>query len=281
MAGHRGGGSLPTREPAVDQLAEVWNSLRAACQGLRPVQWDEPTDCPGWTVRDNLSHLVGIERMLLGEPSPPPLDRYPAHVRNPLGELNEAWVAARRRRSGEEVLREFAEVADRRLEELRSLPPEQFDVVSENLLGRMPYRQFIQVRVIDSWAHEQDVRRAVDRPGGRNGAGETVVVDGCARNMGRVVAKDAGVDDGAVVVFNISGLLGRQLVVSVSGGRGTIVGPDEAGEPTCTLSMDQEAFWLLCFGRQAPLRLLGTGQVRVEGDMVVGHKVLDAMAFIT
>jgi hypothetical protein len=31
----------------------------------------------------------------------------------------------------------------------------------------------------------------------------------------------------------------------------------------------------------APIRLLGTGQVLVDGDVVVGHKVLDAMAFIT
>ncbi len=154
------------REPVVDQLAEVWHSIQAACERHAHVaQWDEPTDCPGWTVRDHLSHLIGIERMLLGDPAPPPLASFPAHVRNPLGEINEAWVEARRATPGPEVLREFRETTDRRLEELRSLPAEHFDVVSRSPLGEMPYRRFMQTRVIDSWAHEQDIRRAVGRPG--------------------------------------------------------------------------------------------------------------------
>jgi uncharacterized protein (TIGR03083 family) len=248
---------------------------------LGPAQWDEPTDCPGWSVRDNVSHLVGIERMLLGESPPPPLTRFPPHVHNPLGEINEAWVEARRTTAGPDVLREFAQVTDRRLDELRSMSAEQFDVVSQSLLGKMPYRQFTQIRVIDSWAHEQDIRRAVKRPGGRNGTGESVVMDGCARNMDRVVGKGASPKDGSVVLFNISGLLGRQIAVVVRGGRGTLVDVETAGPPTTTLFMDQEAFWRLCFGRVAPIRLLGTGQVLVDGDVVVGHKVLDAMAFIT
>jgi uncharacterized protein (TIGR03083 family) len=269
------------REPVVDQLAEVWSSIRTACEGLGPAQWDEPTDCPGWSVRDNVSHLVGIERMLLGESPPPPLTTFPPHVHNPLGEINEAWVEARRTISGPDVLREFAQVTDRRLEELRSMSAEQFDVVSQSLLGKMPYRQFTQIRVIDSWAHEQDIRRAVNRPGGRNGTGEAVVMDGCARNMDRVVGKSVVPKNGSVVLFNISGLLGRQIAVVMRGGRGTLVDVETAGPPTTTLSMDQEAFWRLCFGRVAPIRLLGTGQVRVDGDVVVGHKVLDAMAFIT
>jgi uncharacterized protein (TIGR03083 family) len=273
-------GSAANREPVVDQLAEVWTSIRGACDGLRPAQWDEPTDCPGWSVRDHLSHLIGIERMLLGDPAPPPLTTFPAHVRNPLGELNEAWVEARRSTPGPDVLREFTETADRRMEALRSMPVDRFDQVSRSPLGEMPYRQSMQIRVIDSWAHEQDVRRAVGRPGGRNGAGEAVVIDGCARNMAAIVGKEALAEDGSVVLFTISGLMGRQLAVAMEGGRGAFVDPDEVGEPTTSLSLDQEAFWRLCFGRVAPVRLLGTGQVQVGGDVVVGHRVLDAMAFI-
>jgi uncharacterized protein (TIGR03083 family) len=274
-------GSSARPEPVVGQLAQVWASIRSACEGLGPAQWDQPTDCPGWSVRDNLSHLVGIERMLLGESPPPPLETFPPYVHNPLGEINEAWVEARRPAPGPDVLREFAEVTDKRLDELRSMPGEHFDVVSQSLLGKMPYRQFVQIRVIDSWAHEQDIRRAVDRPGGRNEAGESVVMDGCARNMDRVVGRGVTPEDGSVVLFNISGLLGRKIAVRMEGGRGALVTPEEAGPPTTTLSMDQEAFWRLCFGRVEPVRLLGTGQVQVEGDVVVGHKVLDAMTFIT
>jgi hypothetical protein len=44
--------------------------------------------------------------------------------------------------------------------------------------------------------------------------------------------------------------------------------------------MDQEAFWRLGFGRVEPARLVATGQVRLEGDVALGHRVLEAMAFI-
>lgn len=269
------------RELVVDQLAEVWNSIQAAGERLPGAQWDEPTDCPGWVVRDHLSHLVGIERMLLGDPAPPPLASFPAHVRNPLGEINEAWVEARRATPGPEVLREFKEITDRRLEELRSLPVEHFEVVSRSPLGEMPYRHFMQTRVIDSWVHEQDVRRAVGRPGGRNGAGEAVILESCAGNMATIVGKRVAPEDGVVVSFVVSGLMGRQVAVRMESGRATFVDLEQAGEPTTTLTMDQEAFWRLCCGRVEPVRLLATGQVRVDGDMVVGHKVIDAMAFIT
>ena len=57
-------------EPVIEELTEVWASVVVACEQLDDEQWDRPTDCPGWSVKDNLSHLIGIERMLLGDPSP-------------------------------------------------------------------------------------------------------------------------------------------------------------------------------------------------------------------
>src|SRR5664279_5703658 len=91
-------------EPVIDELTEVWASIVTACEQVDGEQWDRPTDCPGWSVKDHLSHLIGIERMLLGDPSPPAPTEVPAHVRNPFGEVNEAWVEARRDVPGSEVL---------------------------------------------------------------------------------------------------------------------------------------------------------------------------------
>ena len=66
---------MPTRaahiEPVVDRLAQVWASLVTACEQVDADQWDRPTDCPGWTVKDQLSHLIGTERTLLADPVPP------------------------------------------------------------------------------------------------------------------------------------------------------------------------------------------------------------------
>jgi uncharacterized protein (TIGR03083 family) len=59
MVGHA------NHEAVVDDLVEVWRSLTAACKGIRAEEWDLATDCPGWTVRDQLSHIVGVEQMAL------------------------------------------------------------------------------------------------------------------------------------------------------------------------------------------------------------------------
>ena len=166
-------GPSANNEPVVDQMTQVWVSLVDRLREPEPTEWVLATDCPGWTVKDQLSHLIGIERLLLGDPPPPPLDNVPDHVSNAFGELNEAWVVSRRTVPGHEVLDEFIQITNRRFEALRVMPRPKFDEVGWSPVGEVPYRQFMETRILDTWAHEQDIRRAVGRPGGRNGVGRS------------------------------------------------------------------------------------------------------------
>jgi uncharacterized protein (TIGR03083 family) len=268
------------REPVVDHLGEVWTSLSGACEHLDDAEWGFPTDCPGWSVRDQLSHLIGVERMLLGEPSPQAPGATPDHVRNPIGEINEGWVEVRRTRPGDEVLTEFVETTGRRLEVLRAMSPAEFDVIGPSPVGQVPYREFMETRVIDSWAHEQDVRRALGRPGGRNGPGEATSLDRCERAMPFVVGKRVAPPDRTVVCFDVAGDLGRQVVVGMDGARASLLPTTSGSSPTAVLSMDQETFWRLGFGRVEPAEVLATGAVTLEGDVVLGNRVLGAMSFM-
>src|SRR6266481_3584705 len=95
----------------VSELAAEWRSTADLLAGLDEKEWDLPTDCPGWTVRDQVSHLIGVESMLLGRPAPPEVDPATApHANGPMGLVNEAWVAARRGKSPAEMRAEFVEV---------------------------------------------------------------------------------------------------------------------------------------------------------------------------
>jgi uncharacterized protein (TIGR03083 family) len=267
-------------EPVVAHLGEVWASLTSACEHLDDRQWGLSTDCPGWSVKDQLSHLIGVERLLLRDPPPPAPAPTPEHVRNPIGELNEAWVAARRPLPGDAVLAEFVEVTGRRLEALRAMRPDEFDVVGPSALGQVPYREFMEQRVMDSWAHEQDVRKALGRPGGRNGPGEAISLERCFRAMPFVVGKRVAPPDATSVRFDVNGELGRRVLVGVHGERASVVTSPSGGGPSVTLSMDQETFWRLGFGRVRPDEVFASGTVRVEGDVALGHRVLGAMAFM-
>lgn len=265
------------REPVIDMLDEVWTSLVGACEGLSAGEWELPTDCPGWTVRDQLSHVIGIERALMGE-DPPPVDATDAsHVENDFGARNEAWVATRRDRPGDDVLDELREVTGRRLEILDRLPAAAFDEVGWSPVGQVPYRVFMEIRVFDSWVHEQDVRRAVGRPGGLGGAGEAVTLDRMISAMPYVVGRKVAPPEGTTVVWRIGGRTERQVAVVVEGGRGREPASTPS-EPTVLFALDTDTFWRLACGRTTAAEAVEGGAVTVSGDTMLGRRILEAMA---
>jgi len=64
----------------------VWDSIATLCTPFTEREWKTPTDCPGWSVQDQVAHIIGTESWLLGQPVPdhPPQDM--RHVKNELGQ---------------------------------------------------------------------------------------------------------------------------------------------------------------------------------------------------
>ncbi len=154
---------------SVENLAIVWASIDRLCSDLPAGQWDIPTGCPGWTVKDQLSHLVDYEARALGRPAsghePGPLP----HVKNEIGRANEVGVDARRVMSGAAVLDEFRQVTAERLAQLRRLTPDDLAAQTATPAGPATVADMLTLRLMDSWSHEQDIRRAVGRPGHTEG----------------------------------------------------------------------------------------------------------------
>ena len=125
---------------SVENLAIVWASIDRLCSDLPPGQWDKPTGCPGWTVKDQLSHLADYEARALGRPAsghePGPLP----HVKNEMGRANEVGVDARRAMSGAAVLDEFRQVTAERLAQLRRLTHDDLATQTATPAGPRPSR---------------------------------------------------------------------------------------------------------------------------------------------
>src|SRR6202795_916419 len=123
-------GSTMAYEWIVDALEQTWSSINRKRRPRDPEAYDAPTPCPGWSVRDVLSHLLGFELMIRGEMKPPTHEGpWPAHVRNPIGEINESIVESYRSLPGSEVLDLFRATTNRSLEHLRSLDDEAWEKV--------------------------------------------------------------------------------------------------------------------------------------------------------
>src|SRR4249919_2057034 len=103
-----------------DMLDETWQSVIALGETLTPEEWERATDCPGWTVKDHLSHMIGTERMMQGLPTADTDPGERPYVKNPIGQSNEREVEARRAMAGADVLAEFEDMVALRLKTLRS-----------------------------------------------------------------------------------------------------------------------------------------------------------------
>jgi uncharacterized protein (TIGR03083 family) len=161
----------PDDAAMVDALDEVWTRIAALGAGLTEDDWKRPTEVPGWSVQDNMTHLTDLEAMILGRPAPDHtvpdgLD----HVKNDPGVRNERYVDSRRRWTGADALAEFVEVTHARVAQLRSYSVEDFAADSWTPMGPGTVHDLLPFRVFDSWVHEQDMRAlgpggAAVRPG--------------------------------------------------------------------------------------------------------------------
>jgi uncharacterized protein (TIGR03083 family) len=266
--------------PVIAHLNAVWSSIDDVVGGLDDKEWDQPTDCPGWTVRDQVSHVIGTESWLLGLPAPAPVDPVAAHhVHNPLGLANEAWVADRRDRSGAEVLAEFRRVTADRLVALRAMTDEQMAAETDGPIGRTPYQAFMEVRVMDCWVHEQDIRRAVGRPGHLDGPAAEAALGRFTGSLGYVVGKRSEAPDGSTVVARLEGPMAREVAVQMVDGKARPLDPAPS-EPAVTLSMTAETYACISCGRWSPADVVADGRVRISGDRALAERILAAMPII-
>lgn len=262
-------------DPVIELLESVWDSISQLGADLSDEQWDTPTECPGWSVRDQVSHIVGIERMLAGVDTDPPAESGFEGI----AAFNEGQIAPRRSRPGAEVLAEMVDICAQRLEALRAMPAEKWDEVGFTPIGEAPYRTFMDIRVFDSWAHEQDMRRALGISGHLSGPVVRHCLDWHARNMGFVVGKKAGAPEGSTVVFDIEGDADGPRGVAVADGRAKPSTP--ADNPTATVYTDVDTYNALCCGRTDPAGTLAAGLVTLSGDRELGERVVMALPYVS
>jgi uncharacterized protein (TIGR03083 family) len=263
----------------IDALETTWGSIDRLVRPQPPESYDAPTPCPGWSVKDVLSHLVGFEKMLHGEPVPQHHGPWPDYVHNPIGEFNEAFVQADRDRSGLEVLDDFRIQSARSIAALRALDDAAWEKVGWSPEGERPYHRFQETRVVDSWIHLQDIRDALLQPEDDHGPGEEIVVNRFEAALPYVVGKRMKSPDGTLVRLNLSGRLARSVLIGVEGGRARAM--DVSAEtPTLEITTPVAIFWRRAAGRINAAAFLSASATDVRGDHAMATALADALVIM-
>lgn len=272
--------AMPENSTRVDMLEHVWSSMAEIGRSLDEPAWKTPTECPGWTVQDNLVHITALERFILGDPLPAEdvADDLP-HVKNDIGRSNERWIESRRAWSGADALAEFVTTTDARIAQLRALDDDGFAADSWTPLGPGTVAGLLGFRVFDSWVHEQDMRRALRRPGDLDSEAARFSTGMMLDVLPYVVGKKVGAPDGSTVVLSLTGPIVTTAAVAVTDGRARRldVVPDAAA---VTVRLASDEYARLACGRSDPNEALTTGGVAIEGDVGLGTTLVRELNYM-
>ncbi|WP_161937819.1 maleylpyruvate isomerase family mycothiol-dependent enzyme [Serinicoccus chungangensis] len=211
----------------VEAYRQVLLSMVNTCDGLREAEWDLPTDCPGWRVRDHVAHTVHIEDYLSGSEHPVVEERIevgsPEHVRNEGGVWMEQGVRSRAALTPDQLLAEL-----RGLVEIRSADLYARDLALDSTVRSIrdketSFERLVRLRLCDVWTHEQDIREAVGRPGSLDGDGAATWTATVLEALPQVVLRQVQPEPGTVVILESTG--------PATGRAGVRIDVDEDGEP--------------------------------------------------
>ena len=153
-----------------DELIAAWQSaiepFADLAESLTPEQWRADSVLPGWSNADIVAHVVGIERDLLGEPTPSSdldWDALP-HADDLFSRYTELAVAARRGVPQDQICAELRKTIAAAGNGSRTIRRPRRHRARTGRLGARGV--VIRMRCFDIW-HDQDLRRhrSPRRPG--------------------------------------------------------------------------------------------------------------------
>ena len=260
----------------LQQHIELWRVMVAEnvalLRELDPDEWAEPTDLPGWSVRYVAAHMAHLESDLAGNPQAHIDVPDAPHIKNAMGVFTESGPLARADWSTDEIIDEFESAAVKRHEALLAMMPLDPTAPGDGIarLAGWNWATLLSNRVFDLWMHQQDIRRAVDRPGGLAGPGGAHVLSVFSGSIPYVVGKRIGAPPGTTVVLDITGEHPAMLAAGV-GDDGRAARLDSAPpRPTVRIGLGFEEFIVLSGGRRTPDQVSAT----VEGKAELGNAVL-------
>lgn len=260
------------------RLVEIWHGacsdFVALARDIPPEQWDLPTDLEGWTVKDNVAHTAHLEGVLAGNPEETIEVGEAPHLKGLMNYYTEQGVLARRDRDMQSLADEIEQAVATRHAALLADPPTDGTAKPPKTPGDIPWdtHRLLSNRPFDVWMHEQDIRRAIGRPGGYSSPAAAHVLRIFGQALPMVVGKRVAPPVGTTITLEVPDAgLGWTVRVGEDGRCGPV---DDAGSASTTVRLSPEDFVVLAGGRRTP----DQAQPKIEGDVELGQQLLHKLA---
>ncbi len=260
------------------QLVEIWHractDFVALVRAIPREQWDLPTDLPSWTVKDNVAHTAHLEAVLAGAPEETIEVAEAPHLRALQNYYTEQGVLARRDHDMGSLADEIEQAVATRYAELQQEPPTDGSAAPRRTPGGAPWdtQTLLSNRPFDVWMHDQDVRRAVDLPGGYDCPAAHHVLTTLGQALPMVVGKRVAPPTGTVVRLAVPA---ADLCWTVGVGEDGRARPtDDETDPTVSVTLSPEDFVVLAGGRRPP----ETTKPLIEGDEDLGRRLVQSLS---
>jgi uncharacterized protein (TIGR03083 family) len=270
---------MTSHQERLGRYVECWRSAAddvvALLRSLDEADWSRPTDLPAWDVKGIACHLAHVESDLSGVKQKRVEVPALAHLTAPTSVFTEMGLIARREMTGPDVVDELEQAVRSRHEHLLADPPTDGKADPPRTPGRIgwDWETLLSNRVIDMWMHEQDVRRAVGRPGGFGTPAADHTVATFAHAFPYTVGKRVAPPAGTTAVLDVTGPQPVYVAVDVNDTGRAVPLSELTTEPTVALRMDTESFVILAGGR----RPVADVPVEISGDQALGSKILQAL----
>ncbi len=263
--------------PERASLVELLSSLPAG-------QWQAPTVCPGWSVKDVALHLLGDDIDLLSRrrdgAATADAPSQPAGFQElvvSLDRLNQTWVEATRRISTRllcELLAVTGEATGRYLTSLDLSAVEE----SVSWIRPDPVPNWLDVarQYTERWTHQQQIRDAVGVPGLKEPAFMAPVLATFVHALPRAFT-GVPASVGTTVEVVLAGEAGGCWVLTRTPD-GWRLTAGTAGAPAARVVLDAETAWRLWTKGIRPDA--ARAAVPISGDRALGLRVVDAVAIV-
>ena len=257
-------------DEALRMLRRESDAFAATLAELAPADWDRPTSCPPWTVRQLAAHvirqvdayIVSVEQGMRGEPAEPEPREARARV---VSEIAAREPAA--------ILALFRETTDRFERWFGQLSPEQLDVAGPHSHGPRPAAWFVEQRLAEVAFHRRDLDLSLGRPADLDPATARFLLPTLVElNVPAIVRRDR---TGGHGTFRLT-LRGEPAATwRLEFAPGALTVTPGAGPAEASFESDAAALGLLLYGRASWPELERAGRLTVDGSRAAAERFHD------